>query len=297
MTTPIISILVISYNSSKFIIDTLESVKKQSYSKIELIVSDDFSTDNTIKLVTKWIEKNKHIFINSQIVEATRNSGIPSNCNRGLSNVNGEWIMLLAGDDLLLPNCITDLAKSKLLSSNDLIISKLIPFNDFDNSIDFGLKNIYDKNIDYASALSKRKFKKWMIRFSPFLNAPTFFLKTSTLKEIGGFDEEFNLIEDSPIIFKILEYGNISFFSGENILYRISDNSSTHNKSTNPLLQEDLILMFEKYRKPFLNKFNLIDFMILKQNFFYVKSIHSKSVFYLVFYKAIRKFIHVFFKF
>ena len=74
MTTPIISILVISYNSSKFIIDTLESVKKQSYSKIELIVSDDFSTDNTIKLVTKWIEKNKHIFINSQIVEATRNS-------------------------------------------------------------------------------------------------------------------------------------------------------------------------------------------------------------------------------
>ena len=172
----------------------------------------------------------------------------------------------------------------------------MIPFNDFDNSIDFGLKNIYDKNIDYASALSKRKFKKWMIRFSPFLNAPTFLLKTSTLKEIGGFDEEFNLIEDSPIIFKILEYGNISFFSGENILYRISDNSSTHNKSTNPLLQEDLILMFEKYRKPFLNKFNLIDFMILKQNFFYVKSIHSKSVFYLVFYKAIRKFIHVFFK-
>ena len=297
MTTPLISILVISYNSSKFIIDTLESIKKQSYSKIELIVSDDFSTDNTIKLVTNWVKQNKSRFINSQIIEATFNSGIPANCNRGLSHVNGEWIMLLAGDDLLLPNCITDLAKSKLLFNNDLIISKLIPFNDFDNSIDLGLKNKYDKNIDYASSLNKQKFKKWMIRFSPFLNAPTFFIKTSTLKEIGGFNEEFNVIEDSPIIFKILEYGNISFFSGENILYRISDTSSTHSKSTNRLLQEDLILLFEKYRKPLLNRFNIIDFLILKQSYFYAKSIHSKSVFYLFFYKAIRKFIHIFFKF
>ena len=59
MTSPLISILVISYNSSKFIIDTLESIKKQSYNNIELIVSDDYSTDNTIELVTNWLKLNK----------------------------------------------------------------------------------------------------------------------------------------------------------------------------------------------------------------------------------------------
>lgn len=297
MTSPLISILVISYNSSKFIIDTLESIKKQSYNNIELIVSDDYSTDNTIELVTNWLKLNKNEFVNSQIIEATFNSGIPKNCNRGVSNANGVWIKIIAGDDLLLPDCITDLAKSELLFNNDLIISKLIPFNDFDNSINLGLKNKYNKNIDFTKSLNKQNFRKWMIRFSPFLNAPTFFIKTSTLKEIGGFDEEFNLIEDSPLIFKILEYGNIGFFNTENVLYRISDNSSVNNKSLNSMLQEDLILLYEKYRKPLLKKYNLIDFVILKQNYFYSKFIYSNSVFYLFFYRATRKVIHLFFKF
>ena len=198
---------------------------------------------------------------------------------------------------MLLPDCITDLVKSNLLFNNDLIISKLIPFNDFDNSINLDLKNKYNKNIDFASSLNKQNFKKWMIRFSPFLNAPTFFIKTSTLKEIGGFNEEFNLIEDSPLIFKILEYGNIGFSNAENVLYRISDNSSSNNKSPNLILQEDLILLYEKFRKPLLNNYNFFDFIILKQNYFYSKFIYSNSVFYLFFYRATRKFIHLFFKF
>ena len=43
---PLVSVIVISYNSSETVLETLESVKKQTYQNIELIVSDDCSTDN-----------------------------------------------------------------------------------------------------------------------------------------------------------------------------------------------------------------------------------------------------------
>ncbi|MBR5577209.1 MAG: glycosyltransferase [Bacteroidaceae bacterium] len=52
-----VSIVVITYNSSKYVLETLESVKAQDYPNIELIVSDDRSTDNTFELVNQWIEE------------------------------------------------------------------------------------------------------------------------------------------------------------------------------------------------------------------------------------------------
>ena len=58
MTEPLVSICVITYNSSKTVVETLESIKNQSYSNIELVVSDDCSPDNTVELVQQWLEKN-----------------------------------------------------------------------------------------------------------------------------------------------------------------------------------------------------------------------------------------------
>ncbi len=56
---PLVSIIVITYNSSKYVLETLESAKAQTYQNIELIVSDDGSTDNTIEICKIWIEKTR----------------------------------------------------------------------------------------------------------------------------------------------------------------------------------------------------------------------------------------------
>ncbi len=52
---PLVSIIVCTYNSSKYVLETLESAKEQTYQNVELIVSDDCSTDNTVELCRKWI--------------------------------------------------------------------------------------------------------------------------------------------------------------------------------------------------------------------------------------------------
>lgn len=108
ITKPLVSVAVITYNASKTIKETLDSVKAQTYRNIELIVSDDCSTDDTVAICREWIEDNHSLFVRTEIVTTPFNTGIAANGNRAEAACNGEWIKIIAGDDLLLPNCITD---------------------------------------------------------------------------------------------------------------------------------------------------------------------------------------------
>ena len=56
---PLVSIIVITYNSAKYVLETLESAKNQTYQNIELIISDDCSIDNTVDICTRWLNENK----------------------------------------------------------------------------------------------------------------------------------------------------------------------------------------------------------------------------------------------
>ena len=108
MEQPLVSVPVITYNSSKYVLETLESIKAQTYHNIELIISDDCSTDNTIELCKQWVGDNKDRFIRTQIITSKVNTGVSANLNRAEAVCQGEWVKGTAGDDLLMPNCITD---------------------------------------------------------------------------------------------------------------------------------------------------------------------------------------------
>ena len=130
-TEPTVSIIVITYNSSKYVTETLESAKAQTYLNIELIISDDCSTDNTVEISEKWINENHSRFIKAQLIRAEKNTGIPANCNRGVKASSGKWIKIIAGDDILLENCIADNIQYILQNSYALVVlSKVQSFKD-----------------------------------------------------------------------------------------------------------------------------------------------------------------------
>lgn len=106
--SPLVSIPVITYNSSSTIIETLDSIYNQTYQNIELIISDDCSKDNTIALCCEWIEEHKNRFVHTKIITTEKNTGVSANGNRARNACRGVWVHGIAGDDILLPNCISD---------------------------------------------------------------------------------------------------------------------------------------------------------------------------------------------
>lgn len=105
---PLVSVPVVTYNSAKTVLETLESIKAQTYPNIELIISDDCSTDDTIGLCREWIANNKDRFVRAELLMVEKNTGVSGNNTRAANACQGEWIKSVAGDDMFMPNCIQD---------------------------------------------------------------------------------------------------------------------------------------------------------------------------------------------
>lgn len=107
---PLVTVGVIAYNSGKTIVETLESVRNQTYplSNIELLIADDCSPDDTVKIAEKWLEKFGGLFENARILTSSSNQGIAHNMNQALRAAKGEYFKCIAADDLLMDTCIAE---------------------------------------------------------------------------------------------------------------------------------------------------------------------------------------------
>ena len=103
---PLVSVRVVTYNSSKTVEETLDSIYNQTYSNIELIISDDCSKDNTVAICRNWIELHKERFVRTEMITVDKNTGVTGNVNRSEEACKGVWVKGIAGDDVLMPNCI-----------------------------------------------------------------------------------------------------------------------------------------------------------------------------------------------
>lgn len=101
---PLVSIFITTYNHQDFIGECLESILSQDYENIEIIIGDDASSDNNQKILLEYQKKYPGII---KLILHEQNIGITNNCNSVLPLCRGEYICLMAGDDLFLPNKLT----------------------------------------------------------------------------------------------------------------------------------------------------------------------------------------------
>lgn len=97
---PLISVCVIAYNHERFILDCLEGIAAQDYPKIELIISNDASSDSTHKMIKSYIQKfDQSTNISVKYFNQTKNLGICPNLKFVLDQCTGEFIAICEGDD------------------------------------------------------------------------------------------------------------------------------------------------------------------------------------------------------
>jgi len=226
----LVSIIAMTYNSSNYVLETLESAKRQSYRNIELIITDDSSTDDTVEICREWIGRNEVFFKNVILIESDKNKGIPGNCNKGLKVSTGKWVKLIAGDDILLENCIgTNLAFIDKNESCNFLFSRPVFFDE--NHSDFEKINAtYQPTPRFYNLSAQNQFQFLLIKNYP-MSPPTLFYKRSALIKLGGYDERFPN-EDFPLYLMATKAGFKLFYNSvPTVKYRYHSNSISYRKN------------------------------------------------------------------
>lgn len=229
--TPLVSVIVITYNSESTVLETLDSIKNQTYHNIELIISDDCSKDKTVELCNLWLLENKGRFIRTEIITVKENKGISANCNRALIHAQGEWIKLIAGDDSLFEDCI--------IQNVDYIkkhsyIHALQSFSEMYVDVLSGKstgKIPLEKSLKFFKLQTGELQNKYLQNHGNVVAAPSMFIERNVLNKVGGYDERFKMIEDFPLWLKITENGiKIYLLEESTIRYRIHSKSVMKNR-------------------------------------------------------------------
>lgn len=226
-----VSVCVISYNSEKYIIDTLESIRRQTYSPIELIISDDFSSDNTVDICKRWATENKQHFANVQIIESPQNTGVSANCNRAYNAATGTWVKCIAGDDLLLPDAIETYVK--FINDNPacrICYGYPIMFGSKDDLLK-QMTECFEREFHKHIRQNLQHQKKEIVK-RLFVPGPGLFVQKKLWEDVGGFDEAYPFCEEYPFTLKVLERNNKIWWIGKpTIKYRLTENSLSHNSN------------------------------------------------------------------
>ena len=223
MQLPLVSVTLTTYNSAKFVVETLESARAQTYQRIELIISDDCSSDNTVELCRNWIALYKDRFDRTEIITVPQNTGVSANCNRCIQASNAAWIKLIAGDDILLPNCIED--NMQFVASNPqvaVVFSQVLLYMDefVPEKMLTVIPASYPMNLMRTTFSAEDQYKLLLLS-DRITYTPSSFFNKQTLLEVNGFDAENKLVEDYPMWLKLTKAGiKLYFFEKPTVGYR-----------------------------------------------------------------------------
>jgi len=284
---PLVSIVVITYDSIKYVLETLESVKFQTYQNIELIVSDDCSTDNTVDFCRKWLDDNKFRFIRTELITIEKNTGISSNCNRGCKAAKGEWIKLIAGDDALENYYLEHIIQYIKINPNALcLITNVTIYKElFTDSNVIYKTNLKNYKMFYNDITPEKQFQ-CLLRFNTVYTAGMIVSK-KVYEDFDYYDEKYPFCEDLPFWLKITKSGiriflldifgakyRVHIHSVQKVKNKIWSNFTESNKNITidwiksyPLFERSLRKLIIKieyfFYKIFNNKRNIvISFMI-----------------------------------
>src|ERR1700745_29986 len=88
---PLVTAIVLSYNQSRFVWETLESVRAQTHQSMQLIIVDDCSSDDSVGIIGHWIQHNK---MDCTFIRHQENRGICKSLNDALAVASGKYISM-----------------------------------------------------------------------------------------------------------------------------------------------------------------------------------------------------------
>lgn len=101
-----VTVCISLYNYQQHIVETLQSVQKQTHQMLDLIVVEDRSTDSSLAIAKDWIAENKQRFSTVYLVQHSQNSGLSAARNTAVNISTTSYLFVLDADNILYPRCI-----------------------------------------------------------------------------------------------------------------------------------------------------------------------------------------------
>lgn len=228
---PLVSVIVPSYNHQQYIEECLLSVINQTYINIQLIVIDDGSTDESVKIIQRLKEIYGFTFI------AQSNIGLSATLNKAISNyVKGDYVAILASDDYW----------------HTAKIAQQVGFFSRESSYAMIFSNaaLVNGNSQVTGCFDRKRFSVTSSFGNLFTNktgipALTTLIKTSIFKTVGLFDEKL-LIEDWDMWLRIAHHYKIGYQDEVLAYYRFHGNNIS---SQTELMLQNRFQIIEKWKK------------------------------------------------
>lgn len=151
---PLVSVIITNYNYARYIGEAIESVLAQTYKKIEILIIDDGSQDDSDKVISEYSQKYSNITYIRQ-----KNMGVVSSRNKGIEKAKGDYIVFLDGDDKFPPDYVQETLAVAMNEHIDVVYTDFERFGEDDtksNFYEYDEKKLRSKNYIHASSLIKR---------------------------------------------------------------------------------------------------------------------------------------------
>lgn len=243
-----VSIITVSYNSSKTIKDTIQSVINQSYKNIEYIIVDGDSSDNTVEIVKDYEQfflkdsKKKFKWISE------KDKGIYDGINKGIKMATGDIIGILNSDDFLFDkNVISDVVHKFKTSSIDCLYGNIVFIDPVSNKI--------------VRRWISKKFEQGLFEKSWTPAHPSFYCKKVCYDMHGLYKTNYKIAADVDLMYRFIDRNKLRslYYARYMVTMRQGGVSSSGIKSTIIITRE-----MSRSIKENGGKFNLIKYLLYK---------------------------------
>ena len=205
------SVVLTNYNQENYIYEAIDSVLMQEYGRIQLIITDDASTNFNKKIIEDYINEKCGLNIESiDFITNKKNVGTVKTLNDALKIVKGDYVLFFAADDALFdPSVLSTFVKEfdinkdiNALTSQAYMCGEELLLNvesrKFVKEEEMSTFNNYDSNEQFY----------YIANECPFVSGATAY-RTNLFKKTNGFDVDFKLVEDWSFWLMITSIGEI----------------------------------------------------------------------------------------
>ncbi|MFP3598611.1 glycosyltransferase family 2 protein [Chryseobacterium sp. SIMBA_029] len=238
-----LSILIAHYNNGKYFLECYNSIINQTYKNWEVIIVDDASTDNSIKIIEKIINKDDRF----KLYKNSSNKGCGFTKKECMNYATGEICAYLDPDDALFPIAL-EISVKQYLSDNELVAthSKMM---------------MCDENLRLQKTFSTAKK---IVNDRYFFNCPIqlvhfFTFKREVYFKTKGIDPNLKNAVDQDLYLKILEFGKVSFINEDLYKYRLHSTGISQQSSKQSAKESFAKVIHEAMKRRRLKKIHYKD--------------------------------------